>query len=234
MAGFWGALFAYVAHLMLGISVIGSTVLLWFALAALLVTTSRVQQVAAPRWGKGLAVCLLVVIAIGFGGNLVYLAADHYAANAMTASSVDGQVRNYRLALRLNPFNELYRLGLGLTYTEATSKWLARRTSDRAAGTDPGPSLVTARTSLQEGVDTLEVARDFDGALQQAARAVGLDPAYPEPLMLAGDVYVKRHDLVKAKAAYEGALRLRPDSLPVQKALDRVKRRSAQDSRRYS
>jgi tetratricopeptide (TPR) repeat protein len=63
---------------------------------------------------------------------------------------------------------------------------------------------------------------DFDGALQQAERAVGLDPAYPEPLMLAGDVYVKRHDLVKAKAAYEGALRLRPDSLPVQKALDRV------------
>jgi O-antigen ligase len=115
LAGFWGALFAYVAHLMLGISVIGSTILLWFALAALLVTTSRVQQVAAPALGQGIGRLSSRRDAIGFGGNLVYLAADHYAANAMTASSVDGQVRNYRLALRLNPFNELYRLGLGLT-----------------------------------------------------------------------------------------------------------------------
>jgi O-antigen ligase len=282
LAGLWGAAAAYVIHLMFGISVTGSTVLLWFGLAALVVPTSWARQVAAPRWGKGLAVGLLLLVATCFAGNLVYVAADHYAAKAMTASTVDGQVHNYRLALELNPFNEQYRLGLGLTYAEATSKWLARGASDRAAGNDPGPSLAAARASWQEGVDTLEAARrrspyeidaylqlsnldniggkldpanyrralrvaqqglalapltpgllfqaaasdywlgDSNGALQQAEGAVGLDPAYPEPLMLIGDVYMKRHDLARAKTAYEGALRLKPDSQAVRKALGRV------------
>jgi O-antigen ligase len=285
VAGFWGAVIGYVAHLTFGISVVGSTVLLWFGLAALLVPTTRARQVAAPRWGRGLAVCLLVAAAIGFGGNLVYLAADHYAAKAMTAGSVDAQVSNYRVALRLNPFNEQYRLGLGITYTAATNKWIAKATSDSSAGSDPGPSLAEAHASWQEGIDTLEVARarwpyeidvytqlanlynlggkvdsanygralrvaqqglemapltpglmlqaaiadywlgDFDAALQQAERAVELDPAYPEPLMLIGDVYVRRNDLVRAKAAYEEALRLRPDSASVQNALDKVNAR---------
>lgn len=120
LAGFWAACAAYVAHLCFGLSVTGTSFLMWISMAALLAPTAKSFRVKAPAWG--------VIIALLFSALAVFVVVDQ--ANAMRADKQYLLSRVYyargsqervdaaRRAVEINPYNDMYRSEVGLALLE--------------------------------------------------------------------------------------------------------------------
>jgi tetratricopeptide (TPR) repeat protein len=118
LAGFWAAVAGYVVHLMFGLSVTGSTIMMWLALGVLLSPASAEFDVAAPQW-KAIGIAL-VAVAFLVGGvlNVRYIVADtHYLAGRVLTSGSE-RVAEIERAIELNPYNEMYRLELGTAWRD--------------------------------------------------------------------------------------------------------------------
>jgi O-antigen ligase len=118
LAGFWAAVAGYVVHLMFGLSVTGSTIMMWLALGVLLGPASTEREVAPPQW-KAIGIALVAaVFLVGGVLNVRYIVADtHYLAGRVLTTGTE-RVAEIERAIELNPYNEMYRLELGTAWRD--------------------------------------------------------------------------------------------------------------------
>jgi putative inorganic carbon (HCO3(-)) transporter len=112
VGAFWAAAAGYLLHLVFGISVPGSSFLLWIALAIVLAPTARTVEVPARKLGTVTAVVIALVAALGIAGQGVVLAADRaYTFASETFSDHSGAARSAAAdeAVALNPLVPQYR-----------------------------------------------------------------------------------------------------------------------------
>ncbi|HZL03888.1 MAG TPA: O-antigen ligase family protein [Coriobacteriia bacterium] len=148
VAGFWAAVLGYVAHLLFGLSVTGSTIFLWVSMGVLLSPGAHVRDVRAPSWGVVPAVAIVLVCTLLFVGNGVYLAADHAYLNSKIGASGADAVAEAKRAVRLNPFNDMYRTEIGSAYQRQFE--LAVGSGDSASA---GQYFTEAEHALQAVID---------------------------------------------------------------------------------
>jgi O-antigen ligase len=149
ITGFWGAALGYIVHLMFGLSVTGSTVFLWMALALILAPTARTVEVAPPKWGPAVGITLAAVAMAASIYNVVYIAADNYYLRAQFPRTGEDPVASNLTAIALNPFNDMYRSQLGQTYNRQMLQWIQQARTDQQGGKDPSASLAQAKSSFR-------------------------------------------------------------------------------------
>jgi len=183
LAGFWAAAAAYLVHLMFGISVTGSSFLLWVAMAIVLSPTARTVDVRPPRWGLPVAGAAMVLVAALLIGNVVYVVADNHYLRARVIAQGAERVDHVQQAIRLNPYNDMYRAELGLAYTDIAVDYVTQMQS----GGDPNTLRPQAELMFSNAedafIDVIEfVPWEYDNYVFIANLynfgAEYLDPAY--------------------------------------------------------
>lgn len=134
-AGFWAAVLGYVVHLMFGLSVTGSTIMMWLSMGVLLSPASSERYVKPPSWrGVGIATITVLLLAGSFL-NLRYVIADtHYLAGRVLTQGTD-RVAEIERAIELNPYNDMYRLEFGSAWRDlfrASAEQYARSAQEGA------------------------------------------------------------------------------------------------------
>ncbi|HEX9094358.1 MAG TPA: O-antigen ligase family protein, partial [Coriobacteriia bacterium] len=163
VTGFWAAALGYIVHLMFGLSVTGSTVFLWLALALILAPTATVSEHQPRSWGPAVAVLTAATLAFASVFNVVYIVADNYYLKAQfgrQSGSAD-PLQDIQTAIRLNPFNDMYRSQLGQVYQEQMSGWVSQARTQQGQGQDTAESLRNARSSFDLAEAALLDAIDF-------------------------------------------------------------------------
>jgi O-antigen ligase/tetratricopeptide (TPR) repeat protein len=187
IAGFWAAAIGYIAHLMTGLSVTGSTVFLWLALAIILAPTATETEHVVKPWSAAVGLVLGLVLAAAWAGNVTFFVADNYFLRGQFPAAGEDAPTLLKTAIALDPYNDMYRSMLGQSYQNQTLGWLQKASQEQGAGTDPSTSLTQAKLSLQEAVDSFKqtialVPTEYDnylflsGLYNQAGNY--LDPAY--------------------------------------------------------
>jgi len=185
LGSFWAAAAGYLAHLMFGLSVTGSTFLLWIAMAVVLSPIARVVEVKPPRWGVWAAALILLLVLALSVGNVVYITADHYYLRARVVDQGMARVEQVERALALNPYNDMYRAELGLAHIDNMVGLLNQ--AKNMGETDALPYIQSARTEFTKAeealLDTIEyVPWEYDNYVFLAnlynVAADTLDPRY--------------------------------------------------------
>lgn len=189
LAGFWAAVAGYIVHLMFGLSVTGSTIIMWLALGVLLGPASSEREVAAPQW-KTIGVALVAVACLaGSLLNVRYTAADtHYLAGRVLTTGTE-RVAEIERAIELNPYNEMYRLELGTAWRDlfqsSARSYAQSVTSGGADATLRDQTLALysrAESAYEDVIDYVPQEYDtyvFLANLHNEA-ATYIDPAYAE------------------------------------------------------
>lgn len=189
LAGFWAAAAGYLGHLMFGISVTGSSFLLWVAMAVVLSPLARNVEIKAPRWGvPAAAVCLVLVAALSVG-NIVYIRADNHYLKARVYSQGNERLAEIEKAISLNPYNDMYRTELGVAHVDITVSLVTQARETAAQGQDVTAisqqalgSFTRAEAALKEAIAF--VPWEYDNYVFLAnlynLGADFLDPAYGE------------------------------------------------------
>jgi tetratricopeptide (TPR) repeat protein len=188
-AGFWAAVAGYVVHLMFGLSVTGSTVIMWLVMGVLLVPTGRTIEVRRPSWGIVGVTLVLVVLATGTALNTRYFVAEtHYLKGRTMAQGIE-RVEEIERAITLNPYNEMYKLELGAAWRELFSAGAQQYATTVEAGdpdTELRDQLVEIHALAQEAYeDVIEyVPQEYDtyvflSYLHNEAAAY-VDPSFSE------------------------------------------------------
>lgn len=167
LGGFWAACAAYVVHLFFGLSVTGTSFLLWLSMAVLLAPTAVSIEFRPPSWGIAVAAVVAILAMFGVGYQFVYMQADQ--AYLMARIGAQGPQRTFyaERAVQLNPFNDMYRAEVGLAYTDEVIDAINRAAGAQQSGQDPTALLTEARTAFDraEGslLDTIEfVPSEYD------------------------------------------------------------------------
>jgi O-antigen ligase/Flp pilus assembly protein TadD len=163
-AGVWAAALGYIVHLMFGLSVTGTTVLLWAFFGLLLAPLAQALEVRAPSstWGGIGSVLILVVAAALFFGNVNYVRADRYymLARIGTQSGAE-RIAATQKAVELNPYNDMYRSEEGLAYMDAGIKLLGGQSGDPQASAAEGLRMLErAESAFRETIEF--VPREYD------------------------------------------------------------------------
>lgn len=160
LAGFWAACAGYITHLFFGLSVTGSTFLLWVAMAVVLSPTARSREVKARPWGRAVALLIVGVALVGIFFNGVYIWADHeYLLARLGTPGSDERVAAAQVAKRLNPTNDIYWAEVGLAYQDQVINELTLALQQQQSGQDPTTALnlahdrfLTAENSMLETI----------------------------------------------------------------------------------
>jgi O-antigen ligase len=156
LAAFWAASVGYLVHLLLGISLPGITFILWMALAVVLVPTARHAEVKAFKWGTWAAAVVVALAVLGIGGQGVLLAADNAYWRAQVAPTRTERVAAAQQAVRLNPLNPEYRLGVGLVYVDQMRDHLKAGAEAQESGKDTAPYEKAVRASFADAESALK------------------------------------------------------------------------------
>ena len=116
LGAFWAAAAGYFVQLFFGLSVTGTTFLLWAALGVVLAPTARVVAVKAPRWGTVAAVAIVGAVALGIGYQGVVILADNAYLQAQVGDNGSARLEAALRAARLQPLNGTYKEGIGKAY----------------------------------------------------------------------------------------------------------------------
>lgn len=187
VAGFWAAAIGYITHLMTGLSVTGSTVFLWMALAIIVSPTATEREHTVKAWGRPVGIALALVLAAAWIGNVTFVVADNYFLRGQFPSATEDAPTLLKTAIALNPYNDMYRSMLGQAYQNQMLGWLNQAGKEQQAGTDPSTSVAQAKLSMQQAVEAFKrtialVPTEYDnylflaGLYNQAGSY--LDPAY--------------------------------------------------------
>jgi tetratricopeptide (TPR) repeat protein len=187
VAGFWAAAVGYITHLMTGLSVTGSSVFLWLALAIVVAPTARELEFKRPKWGPAVGAALAVVLVAAWVGNVTFIVADNFFLRGQFPAAGEDGVSLLKTAIALNPYNDMYRSMLGQAYQNQALAWLNQANQEQTAGKDPSTSRQQAQLSVQEAIasykDTISIVpTEYDnylflaGLYNQAGSYI--DPAY--------------------------------------------------------
>jgi len=161
LGAFWAASAGYLIHLFFGLSLPGTSFLVWTALAIVLVPTARSIGVKVARWGTVAGVAVIVIVAAGVAYQGVVLAADHSYSKSQTASLAGERTQEALRATELNPLNADYRQGLGLAYLAEMRAYLQAGAEAQQKGEDTTPYEKQVVRSFLEAKSALEKAIDF-------------------------------------------------------------------------
>lgn len=151
ISAFWAAALGYIVALITGLSVTGSTIFLWIALAVIVTPTATEHEFKVTSWSPavGLATCSILLVCWSY--NIVWVTADrYYLLGQFGAAMGNDPIVSLQTAISLNPWNDMYRSQLGQAYQEQMIGWMNE-----------------ARTRQGNGGDTEE-------AMKQASLAFGL------------------------------------------------------------
>lgn len=160
LRGFWVACAAYVVHLLFGLSVTGVSLFLWIAMAVLLAPSATAIVVRRPDWGiiAGVGVSALVIAGIVF--QFFYISADR---SYLTGRISSGQVRvdNAEKAVRLNPWNDIYRAEIGLAYMDLFIQNINEAFQAQQVGEDTSEPVARARDAFLKAEASLKNTIEF-------------------------------------------------------------------------
>lgn len=139
---FWAAAAGYLMQLLVGLSVTGTTFLLWTSLGVVLAPTAKVLELRAPRWGTIAAALVLALAALGIGYQVLPIAAD----NAFLSARGDPVAA--RRAVKLNPFVGIYRAEVGLANAVQMSGYLNAGLQAQQAGQDTSQYAAAFKSSF--------------------------------------------------------------------------------------
>jgi O-antigen ligase len=196
IAGFWAAAIGYITHLMTGLSVTGSTVFLWMALAIIVAPTATNHEHTLKPWKPVVGVLLCAVLVVAWVGNVTFIVADNYFLRGQFPAAGEDAPTLLKTAIALDPFNDMYRSMLGQSYQNQMLSWLNQASTEQGEGKDPSTSITQARLSLQEAADSYRrtialVPTEYDnylflsGLYNQAGNY--LDPVYFKDALKAAD-----------------------------------------------
>jgi tetratricopeptide (TPR) repeat protein len=153
MTAFWAAALAYVVHLFFGLSVTGSTVLLWFCFAILLSPTAETTEISPPSWGAVAGVAALLVCSAGFIYNILYVQADGHYLKARIGGGL-GPVGEVKAALALNPWNDMYVAELGIAYQNEMNTYVqqAQSGNNQQAAQQAKDAFVNAEAAMRRAI----------------------------------------------------------------------------------
>jgi O-antigen ligase/uncharacterized protein YukE len=155
-AGFWAAIVGYITHLMTGLSVTGSTVFLWMAIAIIVAPTATDHEFHAPNWGPIVAGAIIVVLGVASIGNIVFITADNYFLHGQFTSTGEDPIALTKTAIALNPYNDTYRSMLGKSYESQMLSWLSQASTDQAAGKTTTTDVQQAASAFQSAEQTFK------------------------------------------------------------------------------
>jgi len=161
LAAFWAAAVGYVVHLTFGLSVTGSTFLLWISMAVLMAPSARAAQARAPSWGPLAAAAVVLAMIAASIGNVVYIAADHYYLKSRLGGEYRERLAAAERAVALNPYNDMYRAEVGMAHTDAFRSMLQQIVSERQAGRDTGPMVAQAEQVFELAEESLLDTIDY-------------------------------------------------------------------------
>jgi len=156
IAGFWAAAIGYITHLMTGLSVTGSTVFLWVAIAMIVAPTATEHEHAVKTWSPLVGAALGLVLCAAWVGNVTFVVADNYFLRGQFPSTGEDASALLKTAIALNPYNDMYRSMLGQSYQNQMMGWIKQAQTEQTAGTDPSSSLQQATLSLQAAVESFK------------------------------------------------------------------------------
>jgi putative inorganic carbon (HCO3(-)) transporter len=202
LGAFWAAAAGYLVQLLFGLSVTGTTFLLWAALGVVLAPTARIVDVRAPKWGTAAAAVILALAALGVGYQFLPLAADKaYLGSRASSVGVD-RTEAARRAVRLNPFNGSYRAEVGLAYIAEVRGYLDLGLKAQQAGED---------TSQYEAA----VKRSFASAEAALKDAIAFQPDEYDTYVSLAQLYNIGAEALD-KRFYEGAIAVARQGLEVE------------------
>lgn len=176
VGAFWAAAAGYLVQLFFGLSVTGTTFLLWIALAVVLVPTARVVEVRALRVGLFLGIVAVAACALGIGYQVRFLAADNQYMRAQYATSPAERIAEMRNVVRLNPYGPPYRTALALAFEEQVRAYLQE-----------------GAQAAQRGQDTSQIAlaleQSFANAVSQFKSAIAFTPDEYDNYVSLADLY---------------------------------------------
>ena len=187
VGAFWAAAVGYLVQLFFGVSVTGTTFLLWVALAVALAPTARLIEVRAPRWG---AVGAVVVTAACFAGVVysgIILVADNIYMSSQLATDSQVRVQKIQQAIKLFPYSWTYRWGLGVAYSDEMNMYAQAYAQAQQSGQDGTAYAEAFREAADKAArafsDTIRFMPDeYDTyvSLADVYNAAGetLDPSY--------------------------------------------------------
>jgi len=161
VGGFWTAAAAYLVQLMFGLSVTGNTFLLWVCIGVVLAPTATSFEFKAREWGMGAATVALVLAMSGVGYQFVLMYADYQYLLANVALSGQAQVDAAKLAVRLNPFNDMYRSEVGMAYRQELVSAGTAMAQAQQTGGNASQYAVTLNDSFQNAVAALQDTINF-------------------------------------------------------------------------
>jgi tetratricopeptide (TPR) repeat protein len=159
---FWAAAAGYLVQLFFGLSVTGTTFLLWAALGVLLAPTARIVDVKAPKWGTAAAAVILAFALLGIGYQSVALYADHVFLGARSSIVGADRTAAARRAARLNPLNGAYRAEVGNAYATEAQGYLREGSKANQAGEDTSIYEAAVRRSFAAAEIALKDAIAFE------------------------------------------------------------------------
>ena len=124
----------YLVHLLVGVTAVGSTVLLFVMLGALVSVTARPVEVRSPAWAPAAswAVAALAAALLVLAGTVPV--ADNAYARGLSAGSVEAALPLYRRASSLAPWSETYRARVATAQRDRAQAALAAAAAgDKAA-----------------------------------------------------------------------------------------------------
>ncbi|MDI6693158.1 MAG: O-antigen ligase family protein [Anaerosomatales bacterium] len=182
LAGFWAAALGYIVHLTFGLSITGSTVLLWLSLGLLLSPHAAVREVEAPSLGMPAAAAVCGLCAALFVGNVVYVRADNMYLKARIGSQGMTRVEYAEKAVKLNPYNDMYRTEIGLAWQDLFISQLMQGVDDPQSRERAQHYLSQAEREFLSVIDFVPTEYDnyvFLANLYNQA-SYYLDPAYAD------------------------------------------------------
>ncbi|GAB4276390.1 MAG: tetratricopeptide repeat protein [Coriobacteriia bacterium] len=170
LAGFWAAVAGYLVHLMFGLSVTGSSFLLWVSVGILMVASAKTVEIPSSNavWRTVAAALIVVIALVGSYFNIRFLWADHHhLLSKIGVLTTNGRVEATKRSIELNPWNDMYRAELGLAYTDITIQRINAARSALAAGGDPRQEFQNAKAAFllaeEAMLDTIEfVPPEYD------------------------------------------------------------------------
>jgi len=148
-AGFWAAAAGYVVHLLFGLSVTGSTVFLWLSMGLLLSPGATEREVAPARTRAFLVPVVVALVVAGTVLNVRFIVADNvYLRGRMVEQGYD-RVETIERAISLNPYNDMYRLELGVAWQDIMRATARAYAESVEAGTPDEQAWAAAETALK-------------------------------------------------------------------------------------
>jgi O-antigen ligase len=145
LGAFWAACAGYLVQLMFGLSVTGNTFLLWTAMAVVLAPTASIIEFKAPSWGLAASAVILIAVGLGVGYQFVIIQADNAYLNARIALRGAERTASAMRAVKLNPFNDMYRAEVGLALTDETLDYINQAQQAQQSQQDPQALILQAQ-----------------------------------------------------------------------------------------